>query len=331
VPESSSSTPAAGAPGAEPERIVQMALETGAAGPATARAAAALVERGRVVELIGMLAGLAPANAAAQLIWGQLARPETLLAALRTQPIDTAALDALVARMGLDAAPTLLDEMASAVSRLARLAALERLAGLGRAVGPLAAERLSDGPWYVLRNLLTLLRMVDYVPGEAPVHELLRHADARVRREALKLLLAHRQFRDRALCIGLTDADVRNIRIALNAASDGYPPAAVSLLIRRIDDAAATSEMRVQAIRALRAERSSLVLDALLRLCAPRRTLLGRPRLAPATPEVLDGIATLAATWRGDARAASVLARAARARDPALRAAATGRSARGAT
>ena len=64
--------------------------------------------------------------------------------------------------------------------------------------------------------------------------------------------------------------------------------------------------------------------EALLRRVAPRRSLLGKPRLAPRGAELREGLTMLARGWPQDPRVQAVLARAAR--DPALVAALEGKS-----
>ena len=54
------------------------------------------------------------------------------------------------------------------------------------------------------------------------------------------------------------------------------------------------------------------------------RTLLGKPRLAPPSPEVRAAIAGLARTWKHDRRARPLLEAAARSRDADLAGAASG-------
>ena len=71
-----------------------------------------------------------------------------------------------------------------------RRQAFDLLVSLGLAVTPAATALLGDSRWYVLRNMLALLRQVGQgVPPEA-VRKGLDHADARVRLEAAKCLVA---------------------------------------------------------------------------------------------------------------------------------------------
>jgi hypothetical protein len=312
--------------GAESVRIVQMALEAGIQGASVDGAVDAGVEEGRVGELMDLLAALPVGEAGPSAVWARLGRPETILRLLRAETVDRAALAAIVERMGTAAAEPLLDELMGSAAAPARAVALDLLAGLGPAVGPLAAGRMADARDDALPRVLELMRRVGHVPARPPIPPLLRHDDAPVRRAALELLLESPADRDRSLCVALTDADAENVRVALGAAMYGYPAAAVPLLVRCTRDATLPPEVRAQAVRAIREDRTPSVLAALIGLCAPGRTLFGRPRLAAPTPAVVEAVAALADGWPTERRAAAIVARAARSREPALRAAATGAS-----
>jgi hypothetical protein len=96
---------------------------------------------------------------------------------------------------------------------------------------------------------------------------------------------------------------------------------------RRTGDPALEPELRVLAVHALGASREPLAVRTLVRLADGGRSLLGRRRLAPATPEVVAAVAALAAGWSANADAAEVLALARRSADAQLRAAAERRAA----
>ena len=68
----------------------------------------------------------------------------------------------------------------------------------------------------------------------------------------------------------------------------------------------------------------TVTLEVLLGLSSGGKSLLGKPKLADKSPEVLAALQTLARSWSGDARAREVLQLAARAKDAELRAAAGG-------
>lgn len=296
--------------GVEPSRLVAMALETELAAPAVWRAIDAMLERGESAALIGLLdaagdAPLAPALAS------HAATASRLRDVLARDPLDLPLLEWMVARLGALAVPPLLDALAAAERRATRWKLLTLLESLGPAVAPLAVERLAGAPWYVQRNLLQLLGKL-----QAPVEGLsaqpyLRHADARVRREAVKTMLRMPGGRSAAIRAALADADHGVVQIGLGAAVEECPPALVPQVARLAALEGAEPHLRALALRVLGGSEDPLARDALLHAAAPRRTLLGRPRLAPRGPELLAALNALASRWRGDRRAAELLALAA--------------------
>src|SRR5207302_914244 len=86
----------------------------------------------------------------------------------------------------------------------ARRGLLAQLVRLGAGIGPLVVRRLEDDRWYVIRNLLALLEDLAVLPeGFSPARFAL-HADARVRRQAVKLPLKLPAERDVALAALVT-------------------------------------------------------------------------------------------------------------------------------
>jgi HEAT repeat protein len=79
--------------------------------------------------------------------------------------------------------------------------------------------------------------------------------------------------------------------------------------------------VRVLAVRALGYARAPAAFDSLIRLTYGGRTLFGRERLAPKSPELLAALAAMATGWLGHPRAQAVLERAAASSDPEIRAA----------
>src|SRR3989454_5499893 len=195
---------------------------------------------------------------------------------------------------------------------------------LGPGIAPLVVRRLDDDRWYVIRNLLALLEDLAVLPeGFSPARFAL-HADARVRRHAVKLQLKLPDERDVALVTALKDQDPRTVRLALGliVALHSCPAAAVSLLVSRASDRVIAADLRVLAIRALGATTAPAALEALLRLTTAGRTLFGKERLPPKSPELLVALAALVTGWAHDPRTRAVLARAAQSTDREIRAAA---------
>jgi HEAT repeat protein len=229
--------------------------------------------------------------------------------------------DALVPRIGVAAAGPMLDALTKLQAAQGRRLLLDRLTRLGPDVGLAAATRLGDERWYVRRNMLKIIGDLDIPPPGFRAAEHYQHEDPRVRIEALRILLRDGAAREGALVRALNDPDERPVRMALAAALQGCPPTAVAAVAARALSGA-TQEVRVAAIRVLGAASPRAVIDTLLMLTAPRRTLLGRLKPPPKTPEYLAALGALQ-SFRDDVRARDVLAQAAKSRDPEVAAAAT--------
>jgi hypothetical protein len=305
----------------EPERIVQMSLESGAVGPGVYRACSAMVDRGRLGVLIDLLEAAPADSTTAQELWGRAVSPETLQWLLASEPTDFATVDRVLPRLGVFATDPLLDALASAEERATRRALLDRLKQLGPILGPSIAARLADERWYVLRNLLTLLEELPELPLGFTVLPWLSHADPRVRLEAVKIGVQSAAERDRVLTQALTDADHRVVRLAMIAALQGVPPAAVPRIIGLAGDRQGPSDIRLQAIRLLGVARAPAAFDGLLTLVDGGRTLLGRRKLLPRSRELVAAVAALATGWRNEPRALELLALAAISNDAEVRAA----------
>ena len=307
-----------GAVAADDERVVQTALEVGAEGPAVWRALEGMLAGGAGARLAVLLDGAPAPSALLDAAWARLCTAEGVRALLRGGAEAADGLERVLARMGADAAPALLDEMAESPSRAVRRAALGRLGAMGAAVVPHVAARLRDTRWYVLRNLLSVLAEAGAAPPGFSPAPFLRHADVRVRREAFKLAFRLADERVHALGRALTDADAQVQRLALAECVEACPPAALPLVRARVEDRGGDPELRALAIRVLGASGDAMAVPALVRLASPGRTLLGRARLAPRSAEMLAALAALARGWGGHPAAAPVIAEAMRSPDPEI-------------
>ncbi len=308
---------------AEPERVVQMALESAGVGAPVERAVDELVGRGRVATLLDLLDGAPRDNAAVSAVRTRVVNAATLKAVLVVTPADLTLADRLVEALGPDAVEPLLDVLAESESRQVRRAVIDRLPRFGATLGPALVARLGDERWYVLRNVLHLAAEL---PGPPAVDAapFLRHQDARVRREAMRVLLRQPgEARTRVLCAALADEDARVQRQGLTDALDGgCPEPAVPLVIALATGGELESEVRVSAIRVLGAKGGPLALDALLTLTeVRRRSIIGALMAGAASPETLAALAALGAL-RADPRARERLEAAGHSRDPAVQQAA---------
>lgn len=309
----------------EPPQMLQMCLEVDAIGPALWRAVEAMMQRGQLSLLLGILEGAPAGNRTAEEVWRHAGTLDQVTRLLQEEPVDFESLDRILAKKGLAAAGPLLQALTESESRATRRAVFDRLARIGPDIGPLVVERLADSRWYVQRNLLALLGEFELWPKGFYPGPWARHGDPRVRREALKLLMRLPADRDRALCDALKDADERIVQIGLVAAQDGLPAEAVPFLAPHVGNPRLSAERRALAVRLLRDSHTPEALDALLAATTSGKTLfLRRPKLLPKSPGFLAALAALETGWSSNPRAAKVLARARRSRDAEVRAAASG-------
>lgn len=309
----------AGTSAPEPERILETALEVDADGPAVWDAVQALEDAGRLHRAVERLVGAPGGARLAPALWAHLCRPDGVRALLRTAAEAPAALDAVLARMGAGAAGPLLDEMAESGSRAVRRAALGRVVALGPAALDEVGRRMDDPRWFVVRNLLAIVAGMGQAPEGFSAAPFLRHADARVRREAFRAAFRTGADRARTLGLALTDDDAQVQRLGLAECGDACPAAVVPLVCRRIEDAQSEPEVAALAVRVLGDSRDPLALAALVRLASAGTTLLGRVRLAPGTPLALAALQALARGWAAHPAAVPVLRAARRSSDPQVR------------
>jgi ribosomal protein L29 len=315
--------PAAVERGADPEpfAVFCTALEVGDEGPRGPAAAAELLRAGRLGEVVTALLR-APVSAAAEAAWQVIATPETLRGALALGGVESELARALIDRLGAAAVDPLFEVLAASDDLGVREAALGALCGLGEAAAARAVALLPDAPWYLQRNLLLLLGRTGHWPDGFSPARYAEHADPRVRREGVKLLLESPGTRDAGLAHGLADPDPGITAVALGAALEHCPPALLPLIERMARDPARRSAHRVLAIRILARSRTPRALESLTSIALPRRRWFLRRRLAPKSPELLAAIAGLAAAWPAEPDAEPVLAQASRHPDAEVRAAA---------
>jgi len=308
----------------EPDRLVAMALEIGTMGPRLPAAVDRVVAEGRLAQLLDALEGGVADSATAATVRARIATAAAVQQIVAREPIDFKLLERLVPLVGAAAAPPLLDALAAAESRGARRGLLAQLAKMGAEIAPFVIARLDDSRWYVTRNLIALLEELGPTPAGFSAAAYMRHADARVRWQAVKLQLKLPAERDEALIAGLRDQDPRTLRLALSiaVALQACPDTAVPLLVNRATDRTLAGDLRALAVRCLGYTKAPAALETLLQLTAGGRTLFGREKLAAKSPELLVALAALAAGWRRDPRARARLLIAASSSDEEIRRAA---------
>jgi HEAT repeat protein len=92
--------------------------------------------------------------------------------------------------LGTSAHRSLLEALASENSRSRRRRLFDFIASIGPAIVPEALPFLKDERWYVLRNMIVLLRTVQDKTSLPQIRELAQHPDLRVKMEAIKSLFA---------------------------------------------------------------------------------------------------------------------------------------------
>ncbi len=298
----------------EPVRLLEMACETGGAGPSVLRAVDQLVLDGRLVEALEVVDRAPRASVATETIASRAATPESVRVLLATQPVDFALLDRVLAHTSHAAAEPMLDSLAASDSRTLRRALIDRLIRIGPPLGPHLISRLGDERWYVVRNLLYLAAELPSAPEGLNAAPHTQHPDLRVRREALRVLFKDAAVRTRAICTALADADPRVKWLALAATADGGCPEPAVPLVVALATGEEDSELRVAAIRTLAAEGGRLALEALLRLTHMRRSVLGNVKRVHDEPEFLAALGALG-RFASDRRARERLEQAVQSRD----------------
>jgi hypothetical protein len=177
----------------------------------------------------------APARTAVQDRLDRLARAETLsaLAAVLGTPGAAAGVAVRLVRLiGPGAIRSLLQVLVEEQVRVRRRRVFDLLAALGADVVPEATRWLSDPNWYVVRNMIALLRAVGDRSSLGTVGRLTAHADLRVRLEALRSLLELEPASGHAkLLTAIADPDPRVATAAVELAGQHGGPGMLEPLL----------------------------------------------------------------------------------------------------
>ncbi|HMN01981.1 MAG TPA: HEAT repeat domain-containing protein [Geobacter anodireducens] len=182
----------------------------------------------------------------------------------------------IISQIGPPCVTPLLDRLAVEESMTLRRWYMDCLVGLGAAAGAAAVALLEDGRWYFVRNLLVLLRQLDYSAGAASARKLLAHPHPKVRQEAARTLLGFRDPQaEQWLLRGLESSDRGTLLMAVPLV-DGNASrrvrAQVIELLRR-GGAAADPEVRCATVRALAETGDPAALPELARILGSRSLL----------------------------------------------------------
>ena len=292
----------------EAPRIIQMGMEVGVFGATVTHAVDDMLHTGRFGELLEILDAAPEASTGPADAWDYLSTPEQVRSLLAHDEHDIDSVQRVLERLGIEAAEPLLEALVTATSRAMRHRLLSTLTAMGSEVGPMAAALLPDAEWYVKRNLLILLGSLPEWPEGFSPETYARADDARVRREAVKLMLQAQEaeVRDSGISLGLADDDKSIVRMALTAATGGCPPRMEPQVLKLLDDD--DVDIRVLAIRVLGGFTTSQARNVLLdKALVKRKWWQRRRRLAAASPEMLVALGALAKSWADSPEAQPVL------------------------
>jgi hypothetical protein len=308
------------AEGNETARPLLMALEIDEFGEDARASAQQLIDHGEIAELLAWTE-VAPGRTAANALRAMVYAPTTVTSVLMREPLDQTAARALLASLGPDAAPALLDVLRDAQSRATRRLVYDRLREFGAGLAPLLLPRLDNAPWYVVRNLLALLRDTALSDGatidtaSATLFGFLSHPHEQVRVESLRLLASDATTRDRALRRSLEDASPRVISVAIEllAADDGasrrslLSPDLVRRLLRVLETTT-DEEQQCRIVRALAdAPPAGNIRDQLVGFTTRKTLVLRRVVLADVSYVMLAAVEVLARRYANDPKAAVIL------------------------
>jgi hypothetical protein len=303
----------------EPERMVQIAIEVGAMGPQIHAAMVDLCKSGRVKVLLDLVEQAPSAEAAAP-VWEFLV-DERILESLLDQPrVDVPLVGRFVRRFGVPAAPTLLSAALVFDEAKTRAQFYELLQSFGDDVGPAVAQRLTEASAAVQRELLVLLGRLSSLPSGFSAQDYVVNAEPLVRREAVRLLLRDGAARESAIMSALADSDDRVVFAGLTASQEKCLPAAIDLIKQRVNRGELDSQLRTMGIRIVAQKRTSETLSWFLSFVVSEARWPRRPRLRPSTPEMLAALSMIAAGWRDDPAATTVLQLAEQSKDAQVRA-----------
>jgi len=305
----------------EPERVLKLALESGILEQGAEMAADRMIARRQVGGLLALLDTVPREDPVARALRARLFHPRAVRVLLEATPPDLDALDRLIPDAGLEAAPALLDALAESRERRIRMRLLDLLSRYDQSIAPLLLERMEGMPWYVQRNLLTLLGRLPDLPVDFSAEPLLSHRDPRVRHEAIALAITDPGLRDRAITAALGSGYEPSERLALSALASGCPLEFYPRVFTRVADPEINPDLRALAITALATVKDPVVLR-LLRRMVIARGIPGLGRLAPRSPPMLAALRGLAAHWGSHPKVGPLLESARQSRDPEIREAA---------
>ncbi len=299
--------------------MIQIAIEIGAMGPQVRAAMVDLLKAGRTDVLLDLVER-APTAEAATPVWDFLQGERVLESLLGQQRVDMPLVARFVKRIGAGAAPMLLSAALGFEDAKTRSQFYELLQSLGDHIGEIVAQRIPATPPPLQRELLALLGRLEAFPSGFSARAYLDSEEPLVRREAVRLLFRSPSDRDETIMSALSDPDDRVVFAGLTSAQEKCPAAGIQLIKQRVDRGELDSQLRTMGIRIVAQQRTAETLRWFLGFVLTEAHWARKPKLRPSTPEMLAALSMIAANWRGDPAAETVIRLAEQSRDPEVRA-----------
>jgi hypothetical protein len=262
----------------------------------------------------------APSSDAGAPVWDFLTGERVLESLLEQLRVDIPLVTRFVRRLGVSAAPTLLDSALVFDDAKTRAQFYELLESLGEEVGAVAARRIPDAAPVIQRELLALLGRLSSLPSDFSARDYLVNPDPLVRREAVRILLRDQAARAETILQALTDADDRVVFAGLTAAQDACPQAGLNLIRERVDRGELDAQLRTMGIRIVGHQRTSETLAWLLGFVMTETNWSRRPKLRPSSPEMLAALSVISVGWPDDPAGERAVSLAEQSKDSEVRA-----------
>jgi hypothetical protein len=171
----------------------------------------------------------------------------------------------------------LLDRMAEEENMSLRRFMMDRVQSFGSTARPYLMARLADSRWYVLRNIIIMLRALGPAPENEQLRPLLRHSNQKVRHEVLKsLVMFNDPMAQRQVLRDLDSPDRETQLIAINMADRNSTPEMgrkLLLLVNSGGYSAVECELKSAAVHALAEINRPEILPELARILSARSLL----------------------------------------------------------
>jgi hypothetical protein len=298
---------------AEPSRLIALGLELDLPAEAVMEAATRWARGSHLTDVLQLLDHPGnPSHAREELTAAVL--DEGLMARLLAEASpDWALAKRALAIIGAAGVVPVLDLLDRTSNRSTRRRLIDLLVGVGAEAEDPLVDRLSGATWHLARNILAVLGQLPELARVEETAPMLVHEDARVRLEALKVLLQHASTRQRAVTDAIESGEPALVRVAMASLGGHCPPELVAPILSVLSDE--DDDMVMHAIRLVGESGNPLVVTPLLDLVRERGGWFRRWRLAPTSPVMLSALSALARRWPNHRPVLPVLQRAARSND----------------